>query len=214
MKYKLESLSAAIVDDHEVVLEGFRSYMVKHNMQQVETFSTARALIDRMAVKRFDIYVVDVELPDMEASDLIDEIRARHPEAKILVNTVHEEMWVVRKMSEKQVDGVLYKSGHLEQLLEAVVTIAEGRQFFCQQFKRKENAHKLQNDMLSKRELDVLQAIAQGLSTKEIGKRLFISENTVETHRQNIFSKLKAHNMADLIVKAISCGYINPKNIK
>ena len=214
LKYKLESLSAAIVDDHEVVLEGFRSYMVKHNMQQVETFSTARALIDRMAVKRFDIYVVDVELPDMEASDLIDEIRARHPEAKILVNTVHEEMWVVRKMSEKQVDGVLYKSGHLEQLLEAVVTIAEGRQFFCQQFKRKENAHKLQNDMLSKRELDVLQAIAQGLSTKEIGKRLFISENTVETHRQNIFSKLKAHNMADLIVKAISCGYINPKNIK
>jgi len=214
LKYKLESLSAAIVDDHEVVLEGFKSYMVKNNMQQVETFSTARALIDRMAVKRFDIYVVDVELPDMEASDLIDEIRARHPEAKILVNTVHEEMWVVRKMSEKQVDGVLYKSGHLEQLLEAVVTIAEGRQFFCQQFKRKENAHKLQNDMLSKRELDVLQAIAQGLSTKEIGKRLFISENTVETHRQNIFSKLKAHNMADLIVKAISCGYINPKNIK
>lgn len=213
LKYKMESLSAAIVDDHEVVLEGFKSYMVKNNMQQVETFSTARALLDRMAVKRFDIYVVDVELPDMDASDLIDEIRTRHPEAKILVNTIHEEMWVVRKMSEKKVDGVMYKSGQLEQLLEAVVTITEGRQYFCQQFKQKEYARMLQNDVLSRRELDVLQAIAQGFSTKEIAKKLYISENTVETHRQNIFSKLKAHNMADLMVKAISCGYINPNSL-
>ena len=87
-------------------------------------------------------------------------------------------------------------------------------QYFCSKFKKMNNRNKLQNEVLSKREIDVLQSIAQGYSTKEIARFLYISENTVETHRQNLFSKLKAHNMADLIVKAISSGYINPQEIK
>ncbi len=67
--------------------------------------------------------------------------------------------------------------------------------------------------MLTKREQEILAAIAKGYSTKEISTRFYISENTVETHRQNIFSKLKAHNMAELVVKAIAAGYINPQEI-
>ena len=141
-------------------------------------------------------------------------MRHLHPQAKIIVNTIHEEMWVVRKMTEKQVDGVIYKSGQLEQLIEAIIKVTDGGQYFCSKFKKMNNSNKLHNDVLSKREIDVLQAIAQGYSTKEIAKMLYISENTVETHRQNLFSKLKAHNMADLIIKAISCGYLNPKNIQ
>jgi DNA-binding NarL/FixJ family response regulator len=67
----------------------------------------------------------------------------------------------------------------------------------------------LQNKILTKREIDIVRAIAQGLSTKEIAGQLYISENTVETHRQNIFEKLGVRNMAGLIVKAIAGGYIN-----
>ena len=117
-------------------------------------------------------------------------------------------------MAEKEVDGVMYKSGQLDQLIEAVIVVSEGGQYFCSKFKKMNNRNKLQNEVLSRREMDVLQAIAQGHSTKEIAKMLYISENTVETPRQNLFAKLKAHNMADLIIKAISCGYINPNNIK
>lgn len=212
-KYKLEDLTIVIVDDHEVVLEGIKSYMVKNHMERIESFKTAQSLLDRMTVKHFDIYIVDIELPDMEGAEMIDRMRLLHPEAKIIVNTVHEEMWVVRKMTEKQVDGVVYKSGQLDQLIEAIATVADGNQYFCSKFKKMSNTNKLYNEVLSKREIDVLETIAQGLSTKEIARKLFISENTVETHRQNLFSKLKAHNMADLIIKAISCGYIDPKNI-
>lgn len=212
-KYKLERLSTAIVDDHEVVLEGIKSYMERNHIEQIETFKTAQSLLDRMSAKQFDIYIVDIELPDMEGAKLIDEIRNHHPHAKIIVNTIHEEMWVVRKMAEKEVDGVMYKSGQLDQLIDAVIVVSEGGQYFCSKFKKMNNRNKLQNEVLSRREMDVLQAIAQGHSTKEIAKMLYISENTVETHRQNLFAKLKAHNMADLIIKAISCGYINPNNI-
>ena len=71
----------------------------------------------------------------------------------------------------------------------------------------------LMQDQPSQREIDVMQAMAQGLTSKQIAEQLFISENTVEAHRKNLFIKLKARNIADLIVKAISRGYINTTEI-
>ena len=123
-------------------------------------------------------------------------------------------MWVVNKMTEKCVDGVLYKTAHLEQLLEAIKTVTEGRQYYCQKFKRSQKILSLQNAIPSNRELEVLEEIAKGYSTKEIASRLFISENTVENHRKNLFKKLHAHNMAELIVKSIGAGYITPENLE
>lgn len=212
-KYKLERVSVAIVDDHEVVLEGFKSFMVKNGLTDVETFGKAQLMLDRMNSKLFDVYIVDVELPDMEATTLIDCIRKLQPDAKIIVNTMHEEMWVVSKMTEKHVNGVMYKTAQLNQLLEAIETVIDGRQYFCSKFKKAQNSIRLQNDVLTRREIDVLLEIAEGYATKQIAEHLFISENTVESHRQNLFSKLKAHNMADLIIKAIAAGYIDPKGI-
>ena len=116
-------------------------------------------------------------------------------------------------MTEKHVDGVIYKSAHLEQLLEAITTVIKGKQYFCPKFRKAQNKISLENNILTRREIDVLQEIASGYSTKEIAAHLFISENTVESHRQNLFSKLKAHNMAELIIKAIAAGYIDPKEI-
>lgn len=212
-KYQLEDISVAIIDDHEVVLEGFRSFIVKNGISHVEAFSKVQPLLDRIHSHPFNVYIVDVELPDMDASELIDAIRAQHPDAKIIINTMHEEMWVVSKMTEKKVDGVMYKSAHLDQLLEAIKAVLSGRQFFCTKFKKSQNKIQTQNTLLTRREQEVLIQIAKGLSTKEMSSALFISENTVETHRQNIFSKLKAHNMAELIIKAIAAGYIDPKSI-
>lgn len=212
-KYQLEDISVAIIDDHEVVLEGFRSFIVKNGLSHVEAFSKAQSLLDRIHSHPFNVYIVDVELPDMDSSELIDAIRAIHQDAKIIINTMHEEMWVVSKMTEKKVDGVMYKSAHLDQLLEAIKAVLSGRQFFCTKYKKSQNKILTQNNQLTRREQEVLMQIAKGLSTKEMSKALFISENTVETHRQNIFSKLKAHNMAELIIKAIAAGYIDPKSI-
>lgn len=205
--------SVAIIDDHEVVLEGFKSYIMNSGITHVETFNKVQPLLDRIHSHPFDVYIVDVELPRIDNSELVESIRAQHPDAKIIVNTMHEEMWVVSKMTEKKVDGVMYKSAHLDQLLEAIKAVLSGRQFFCTKFKKSQNRILTQNTLLTRREQEVLIQIAKGLSTKEMSNALFISENTVETHRQNIFSKLKAHNMAELIIKAIAAGYIDPKSI-
>lgn len=212
-KYKLEGISVAIIDDHELVLEGFRSFLIRSGIPDVEAFSKAQPLLDRVASHPFTIYIVDVELADIEITKLIDQIRNLQPNAKIIVNTMHEEIWVVNKMTEKNVDGVMYKSGELHQLLEAISTVACGHKFFCKKFQRLRNCLQVQNQIPSERELDVLACIAKGYSTKEIAVKLFISENTVENHRKSLFRKLKASNMADLIVKSIAAGYINPDEI-
>lgn len=212
--FQFEGVSVAIIDDHEVVLEGFRSYMVKQGLSDVEAFSRAQPLLDRIHSHPFSIYVVDVEMPDIDGVQLIDSIRAIDPEARIIVNTIHEEAWVVSKMNEKGIEGVIYKSAELSVLLQAIEKVANGGTYYSSKFRRTQDRIKLRgSEILTKRENDVLQEIARGRSTKEISTILYISENTVETHRQKLFAKLKAHNMADLIIKAIAAGYIDPKGI-
>ena len=211
--YKFEGLSVAIIDDHELVLEGFRSFLVRHGINDIEAFSKAQALLDRITSRHFSVYIVDVELADIEIGELLDKIREVQPEARIIINTMHEEMWVVNKMTEKKVNGVIYKSGDLNQLLEAIAAVTSGRQYFCKKFRRAQSSLQPQDQIISNRELEVLVQIAKGYSTKEIATNLFISENTVENHRKNLFHKLQAHNMADLIIKTIAAGYINPEEI-
>ena len=209
----LSRLAVAVIDDHEVVLEGLKSYLSGQGIGCVKAYGNASMLLLDTKSHLFDIYVIDVELSDTDADTLIDEIRKIQPEAKVIVHTMHEEMWVVRRMTEKNVDGVVYKDGHLSQLLEAIVVVAEGRKFFCRKFKQSREWSMLQNDVLTRREIEVVKAIALGLSTKEIAKRLFISENTVESHRQNISEKLHSRGVADLVIKAIAAGYIKPEAI-
>ena len=212
-RLRLRDMTVAIVDDHEIVLEGFRSFIEKIGVSEVAAFTTAHQLLDAVGSRRYDVYIIDVELADMDAPTLIDRIRAIQPDAKIIINTKHEEMWVVSKMTDKQVDGVVYKSGQLDQLSQAVEAVIEGRQFYCPKFRRSQKRLRLQNDVPTHRELQVLEAIACGHSTKAIAQSLYISENTVENHRKSLFRKLQAHNMAALIVRAIASGYINPEEL-
>ena len=212
-RYKLQELCVAVVDDHEVVTEGLRAFLLQSGSRCVETFTRGEDLLKWVSVSRFDIFIVDVELSDMDAEQLIDHIRECQPDARIIINTMHEEIWVVNKMTEKNVDGVIYKSVHLDQLLEAIITVHEGRQYFCPKFKKSHSEIRLKKNILSDREMEVLQLLARGNSTKEIARLLFISENTVENHRKNLFKKLQAKNVATLLISAITAGFLNPSEL-
>ena len=212
-EYKLKDVSVAVVDDHEVVLEGLRSFLLKNSITEVEAYRQAHALLDRIATKHFDVYLIDVELTDMNVTELIREIRNLHLEARIIINTIHEETWVVNKLTEMKVDAVVYKSGQLDQLLDAISAVIDGKKYFCRNFKKTQNNIQILNDIPSSRELDILKLIAMGHSTREISSSLFISENTVENHRKSLFRKLQAHNTVDRIMKAIAAGYVDPEEI-
>ncbi len=208
-EYQYANLSIAIIDDHEAILEGINSFLKKQGIGRVDVFTSPEGLSDAMSSTRYDVYVIDVELKEDTGLSLIGMIRAKDAEAKILIYTMHEEVWIVREIQNKDVNGVLYKSAHMDEVLEAINALLAGRTYYSKKFRQMANNILPNAAPLSKREAEVLKKIAQGYSSKDIAKLLFISENTVETHRRNLFAKLQANNVADLIVKAIARGYID-----
>ncbi len=212
-KYILQNLSVAVVDDHALILEGFKSLMQGCNAKDVETFGCAADLISAMGHRSFDIYIIDIGLPDIDGFELIDKIRARDAGARIIVNTIHEEIWLLRRMLDKDVNAIMFKSTDFMQMISAITAVMGGEQYFCPGVKKKISRFRQKIEHPSERETDILKAIAGGYTSKEIATRLFISENTVEAHRKRLFVKLGARNIADLIVKAIDRGYINASEI-
>ena len=199
----------AVVDDHGLVVEGLRSLLrTLPDIGELFAVQSGQALLDVMKVRLFDVYIVDLELPDIDGVDLIRAIRERQSGARIIVNTMHEEIWTMARLTECHVDGVILKSSDPQLIKEAVRSVMEGRRFFCPRFHRlyarlvqRSGRPGREGDAPTARELAVLR-------TSEIAERLFISENTVETHRKNLMLKLGARNSADLVMRAVERGFL------
>ena len=213
-KSALSQMKIAVVDDHDLIREGFNSILVNNGADDVEKYSTAMALIEQLdAGKSFDFYVIDLELPDIDGFVLIEMIRARNPVAHIIVSTVHDEIWTLRKLLARDVNAIIYKSGDGNEIVMAINEILKGNNYYC------DAVHKALMSTCdnavhpSSRELEVLYQIAQGKTSREIAAAMFVTENTIEAHRKALLSKLGAVNVADLIVKAIERGYIRKSGV-
>ena len=128
---------------------------------------------------------------------------------------MHEEIWIVNKLRHPDINAVVFKSSGTEALREAVCAVMVDENYYCQRYQqlykeksRPDDETELPDMLPTSRELDVLKAIAQGMSTHEISRYLFISENTVEWHRKNLMLKFAARNATDLVIKALTKGYL------
>lgn len=208
-KMNLQELSIAVADDHQLMLEGIGALLARNGIRNVALFRTGTDLVRSLHTRAYHIYVIDVEMPDMDGFALIHAIRDTWPEARIIVNTIHDELWTVCRLVACRVDGILFKSLDASLVMEALRAVAVGRPYYCEEVRE---ALRMMEDKgvehPSQREMEVLQAIAEGLVSREIADKLFISENTVEAHRKSLFAKLGVRNIADLIVKAGKRGYL------
>ncbi len=207
-------MKIAIVDDHSLVRKGLCSILTENGANDVEQFNDAMSLVASMdSGNAFDFYIIDLELPDLDGFVLIEMIRARNPVAHIVISTVHDEIWTLRKLLTRDVNAIVYKSGNGEEIIDAIKEILEGGTYYCEEVKKVLTYANDKSLHPSQRELEVLYQIAQGKTSREIAGALFVSDNTVEAHRKSLFQKLGATNVADLIVKAISKGYIKHSGI-
>lgn len=208
-------MNIAVVDDHDLIREGVNTILTNGGVGNVDKFSTATDFIAQLETGKFyDFYIIDLELPDLDGFVLIEMIRARNPVAHIIISTVHDEIWTLRKLLAREVNAIIYKSGDGNEILLAMEEILEGRNYYCPAV---EKAIKSAGDPSihpTARELEVLYQIAQGKTSREIAAAMFVSDNTVEAHRKSLFTKLSAINVADLIVKAIGKGYIKKSGLK
>lgn len=208
-------MKIAVVDDHDLIREGLNSFLESNGVTNIEKYGTAMGLLASLdAGKSFDFYIIDLELPDLDGFVLIEMIRARNPVAHIIVSTVHDEIWTLRKLLARDVNAIIYKSGNGNEILTAINEILKGNNYYCEAV-LKELKHAGDNSLHpSARELEVLYQIAKGKTSREIAAAMFVSDNTIEAHRKSLFAKLGAVNVADLIVKAIDRGYLKKGGVR
>ena len=196
-----------IVDDHPIVSTGLQA-LIEHTGEYGKIYVTNNITSSRLLLRQkdIDIAIIDLELQDANGMELIQYIHQTHINTKILVYTMHEELWTIRQLMKEDADAIVMKGDNPQEVLIALRKIEQGKGYFSQQFMRLINSQDTSEITLSNREAEVLEHISNGLSTNDIAQQLNISNNTVEFHRHNLMKKLSANNMAQLVKKAIQLG--------
>lgn len=213
---KNREAAVLLVDDHALILQGLQSVISEMpEIGEVCIASSGNEALSILEKKTFDLYLLDLELPEMDGLTLLKQIRRKYPAARIIVNTMHEEPWVIRKIMQLDLNGIVLKSGEVSELIDAVRAVLQGGVYFCREFKELElQSVRRKRDVpecsmwLTQREKEVLREIAAGMQTREIAERLHVSVNTVESHRKSLMLKLEARNAVELVVKAIRMGLV------
>src|SRR5215510_11902919 len=204
-----------LVDDHAVVRTGFRLLL----QAQTEVSVVAEAESGEAACQRYlelspDVVVLDLAMPGMGGLEALKRIRARHPQARVLALSAHDDPMHARRALQEGALGFLSKRSAPEALLEAVTTVAAGRRYLDANLAQKlalaeiEGGTKSPLERLSEREFEVFMRLASGATVQKIADDLKLSSSTVGTHLYNIKQKLDVVNQSELTLIAIRHGLI------
>lgn len=196
-----------LVDDHAVVIEGVYSLLQKEkDIEIIGYASNADTCKEFFTTHTADVILLDISLPDMNGVELCKFIKQNYPGIMILALSTFNQGTYIRKMMENGASGYLLKNAGREQIVAAIRLAAEGKTYLSIDALQalKTDAHR-QNSIppLTKREKEVLLNIAEGLTNAQIAEKLFISIDTVDTHRKNLHTKLNVNNTALLVRFAI-----------
>lgn len=191
------------VDDHYMVIEGIRSLL--QNEKSIEWLGHASSADSCMAFLRQqlpDVILMDISLPDKSGIDLCKEVKDRYPSVFIIGLSTFNQQSFIQKMMDNGASGYVLKNATQDELMEAIGTVVKGKIYL-----NDEVSHTLRKDdvgkiILTRREKEVLELIAEGLTNAEIAGKLFISVTTVDTHRKNLLAKFDVRNTASLIRSA------------
>jgi DNA-binding NarL/FixJ family response regulator len=203
------SVSIFIVDDHYLVIEGIRSILLSEKkIEWLGHAMNAASCLDFLKHQQPDVILMDVNLPDKSGTELCKEVKKLYPTLRILGLSTFNQQAVVRNMMDNGASGYVLKNATKEELLEAIDTVVNGDTYFSQEVEHSLNEPPAQQPVITRREKEVLQLIAEGLTNAEIAEKLFISIPTVNTHRKSIIEKFAVKNTATLIGKAIKLGVL------
>ena len=204
-----------LVDDHAVVRTGFR--LLLQSLAEISVIAEAES--GEAACQRFfelapDVVVLDLAMPGMGGLEALRRIRARHPEARVLALSAHDDPMHARRALREGAMGFLSKRSAPEALVEAVTAVAAGRRYIDMSLAQKlalaeiEGTAKPPIEQLSEREFEVFIRLAQGATVQKIAEDLKLSASTVGTHLYNIKQKLQVGNQSELTLVAIRNGLI------
>lgn len=213
--------SIYLVEDHEMYLEGITLLLGREKDIQV-VGSSPNGNHFKEALPRLDesvILLMDIHLPDTEPEELLMSVRSQRPKMRIIFLTLMRGTRFIHRLLKYDIQGYLLKSAPVEELLQAIRTVSQGGSFYSRdidiQGKQDDPRHTIiidnrkVDEILTRREQEVLSLICREFSNAEIAERLFLSIGTVETHRKRIISKLGVNNTVGLVKFAVRHGLID-----
>ena len=197
-------IKIALVDDHQMFLDGMIS--VLSNQKEFDILfveNNPKIALLKIKTNAPDILISDISMPEMNGLEFIKIVKQDFPKIKILVLSMFE-----RLQSVQDIDGYLLKETSKEELVKTIIDIVqnEKKHFGSEQITK--DTFNFKKSILTDREKEIIQLIANEYTTDEIAEKLFTSRSTIESHRKNIFYKLQVKNTAGLIKKAIYLGVV------
>lgn len=217
----MKRIRVIFADDHEVVRTGLRTlFQGTEECHLVGEAGDGEQAIQMIASKKPDVAILDISMPKLNGIEAARIVKEKFPGVKILILTMYEDEGYVNEMVRAGADGYVLKNADKKEILTAVKVVASGERFFSptisklmiEGFIKKAAVGEtpgISDDRLTKREIEVLQLIAEGMTSREIAEKLFLSLNTINTHRTNIMKKLDIHDTAGLVKYALQNGLTN-----
>ena len=218
-----ETIRLMLADDHAVVRTGTRQLLERQpDFQIIGEASDGEEAVRLAHELQPDIVVMDVRMPKMTGVEATRRIKAECPGVRVLVLTAHDDDEYVFALLQAGADGYLLKTAEFEDLVKAIHTVAAGQSALAPEVAGKVVAqftsgkslpdvlanHGDDYDGLTERELGILRLVGKGLSNKQIGKELYISDRTVQAHLSNIFSKLGVSSRTEAVMHAVRKNWI------
>jgi len=217
----MEEINVFVVDDHQIFLDGIVSLLDDEpNIKIVGTAHNGKEAIERIKSSKVDVVLMDINMPEMDGIEATKQLKKTNPDIKILMLTMHSEARFIKECLEIGAKGYVMKNISKDDLVKAIDTVNQNKTFLDSDSQEKLISSMSNNDeddnrnydelaaQITQRELEILQLIALGLTSQDIATKLFISKNTVETHRKNMLAKLNVNNTAALLKIAYRKGLV------
>lgn len=211
----MSKITVMIVDDHTLIRETWSFLLGRNeNFEVIAELGDGQKAIDIARDKRPHIVLLDINMAPLNGFDVLKMIRKLSPGSKVIAVSMHSQPAYAKKMLRLGAKGYVTKNSPKQEMLDAITEVNKGNIYICQEVKNILSDQMLGEEdtaaglnQLSEREIEVINQIRDGLSSKEIAEKLGISIKTVEVHRHNILKKLKVKNTASLI------NYINSSGL-
>ncbi len=183
-----------------MVIEGIRSLLQNEKgIEWAGHATNAASCLAFLQQQQPDVILMDINLPDKNGIDLCKEVKEKYPSVFIIGLSTFNQQSFIEKMIDSGASGYVLKNASQEELMEAIEAVAKGKTYLSDEVSQTLRRNESTNIVLTRREKEVLELIAEGLTNSEIGQKLFISTTTVDTHRKNLLAKFEVKNTALLV---------------
>lgn len=205
----MKKIRLFLIDDHRMMVDMWYALLSTDPRFEVTGFALdGITAIDKIRQQMPEVILMDITMPGRSGIELTKLVKEEWPEMRVLAVSMHNNIQLIKQIMRNGALGFVSKQSGFEEMSQAILAVAEGESYISEDIKELITAQAIQPDQdspaarlneLTKREIEVVDLLREGLSSKQIAERLFISNRTVEVHRYNIFRKLNVSNIVSLI---------------